>query len=61
MSETECTCEESVGECDWCLWRAKQAEYWAKYFGLTPGMTRQERINQLEQFRPLHRMREVES
>ncbi len=57
----ECACDEQGLDCEYCVAVAKEAEYWAKYFGLHPGMTRQERVNQLEQFRPLHRMHEVES
>lgn len=49
-----CTCEEpdlGAHVCDPCHYL--EAQYWARYFGIRPGMTSQERRNQLEAMRPL--------
>lgn len=43
-------CGDEGRVCDECF--AREAAYWASYFGLRPGMTREQRRAQLEQFRP---------
>lgn len=43
-------CGDEGGLCPECF--ALEAAKWARYFGITPTMTRQETLNRLEQFRP---------
>jgi hypothetical protein len=43
--------------CDAC--NLKEEAYWASYFGLRPGMTREERRNQLAAFAPPGREEEL--
>jgi hypothetical protein len=49
-----CTCDEpdiDAHVCDSCHFL--KAQEWAAYFGIRPGMTSQQRRNQLEAMRPL--------
>ena len=46
-------CGDDGGYCPDC--EAKVAAYWASYFGLRPDMTREQRRQQLEWFRPFAR------
>ena len=39
----------------------KEAKYWARYFGLLPGMSRQESRNQLERFKPYDHQEQIEN
>jgi hypothetical protein len=49
-----CTCDEPDCDsyvCDPCF--SVEAGEWAAYFGIRPGMSKQERANQIEAMRPL--------
>lgn len=49
-TDTDCPC---VKRCDEKLCEAHyEPSAWAAYFGLRPGMTREERLEQLEGFAP---------
>lgn len=46
-----------VWECDELMCSKhgrEELEYWRSYFGIRPGMSKQERLNQLEAFAPVH-------
>jgi hypothetical protein len=46
-----CACDDEGNLCEPCF--SLEAEYWASYFGIRPGMSKQQRMNQLEAMRPL--------
>lgn len=49
QQQTVCVdCDEQY--CDACF--AREAAYWAKYFGLRPDMTREQRREQLQRMKP---------
>lgn len=49
--EFPCECCDTDEQHD--AWEKEEAMYWRAYFGITSKMTKAERVNQLEAFRPL--------